>query len=620
MHPGNYFIRLVVIGLLACGPAARLEAQTDESPLSKLPSPQIVAARSIFIMNAGSENPTAKTSEKQRFFSGGPDRPYNQFYAAMKNWGRFRLMPSPAGADLMVEIQYVRGYPAVERASNAQQRDCERRLNCSKKRSVCHCSTYVTAYHSQLDLIVRDAETHTVLRTFTRLVEIANAMDKRHKNDRQEVLDRNFDDALNSVVGSFGDVARGNKAPESVYFPEVRIAPGPDQLTQARRVWIARARHDSGRAAIADMEPLNSDLAYNTFYALIKNGGVFKIADSPSDADLILQISTVTYDQTNPLYKEQRIDVTVVDPKTGTGLWTFLHDVPTALFPGNFRRGLQETVAGIVYNLTGLAGNLTPAEIPKDAAPAPSPLPAGSGQKVFIANSAGRMGGVRPRDNDRIYNDFYLSVKKLNAFQMVNTPGASDMIFALTSDSGHLNLRIVDTRTRTALLDLAPADQDSSSERSGPGDFPETIARLLDQAAHSPRETGAEGADLAPKPTQLAAAKKMFLAFPHAGWDVSTRDADELYSGIAAAMKSWGRFEIAPTPAEADIIADLSIETENGTNVKIAFLDPRTRIAVWAVNEQLAVPYLVGFRSRNIPRTVDALINHIRKMVAEHAP
>src|SRR5216684_3533654 len=574
MHPGNYFIRLVVIGLLACGPAARLEAQTDESPLSKLPSPQIVAARSIFIMNAGSENPTAKTSEKQRFFSGGPDRPYNQFYAAMKNWGRFRLMPSPAGADLMVEIQYVRGYPAVERASNAQQRDCERRLNCSKKRSVCHCSTYVTAYHSQLDLIVRDAETHTVLRTFTRLVEIANAMDKRHKNDRQEVLDRNFDDALNSVVGSFGDVARGNKAPESVYFPEVRIAPGPDQLTQARRVWIARARHDSGRAAIADMEPLNSDLAYNTFYALIKNGGVFKIADSPSDADLILQISTVTYDQTNPLYKEQRIDVTVVDPKTGTGLWTFLHDVPTA------------------------------------------PLPAGSGQKVFIANSAGRMGGVRPRDNDRIYNDFYLSVKKLNAFQMVNTPGASDMIFALTSDSGHLNLRIVDTRTRTALLDLAPADQESSSERSGPGDFPETIARLLDQAAHSPRETGAEGADLAPKPTQLAAAKKMFLAFPHAGWDVSTRDADELYSGIAAAMKSWGRFEIAPTPAEADIIADLSIETENGTNVKIAFLDPRTRIAVWAVNEQLAVPYLVGFRSRNIPRTVDALINHIRKMVA----
>ena len=38
-------------------------------------------------------------------FTGGPDRAYNQFYAAMKSWGRFEIVNSPADADLLLEIR-----------------------------------------------------------------------------------------------------------------------------------------------------------------------------------------------------------------------------------------------------------------------------------------------------------------------------------------------------------------------------------------------------------------------------------------------------------------------------------------------------------------------------------
>src|SRR5258708_28605933 len=145
----------------------------------------------------------------------------------MKEEGRFRLMPSPQHADLIVEIQYVRHYPVRRRPTPDEERKCDRQERCkgNTMRTLCHCASDITTYVPQLDLTVRDAETHAVLRTFARLIETENAMDKRHKNDRQEVLDRNLDDALNSIVSSFGDVVRGDKAPESVYFPEVRIAP-----------------------------------------------------------------------------------------------------------------------------------------------------------------------------------------------------------------------------------------------------------------------------------------------------------------------------------------------------------------------------------------------------------
>ena len=37
-------------------------------------------------------------------FSGRSDRIYRQFYAAMKNWGRYELVSAPADADLVFEV------------------------------------------------------------------------------------------------------------------------------------------------------------------------------------------------------------------------------------------------------------------------------------------------------------------------------------------------------------------------------------------------------------------------------------------------------------------------------------------------------------------------------------
>jgi hypothetical protein len=69
-------------------------------PFTDAPVPsQIVSAKRVFVANL--------TGNVMTGLSGGPDRSYNQFYAALKTWGKFKLTSMPADADLVLEIRMV---------------------------------------------------------------------------------------------------------------------------------------------------------------------------------------------------------------------------------------------------------------------------------------------------------------------------------------------------------------------------------------------------------------------------------------------------------------------------------------------------------------------------------
>jgi hypothetical protein len=82
----------IVFSILAS--VAALSAQQSKGLTSAPVLPQINAAQKVFISNAGGES--LETVMDETVFNGGPDRPYNQFYAAMKSWGRYEPVPSPA--------------------------------------------------------------------------------------------------------------------------------------------------------------------------------------------------------------------------------------------------------------------------------------------------------------------------------------------------------------------------------------------------------------------------------------------------------------------------------------------------------------------------------------------
>ncbi|MFZ1929934.1 MAG: hypothetical protein WAU50_12415, partial [Candidatus Sulfotelmatobacter sp.] len=97
------FASCIAVAML--GLVAGLSAQQAKGPASAPVPPQIAMAKKAFISNGGGES--FEDVFDETVFDGGPDRPYNQFYAAVKDWGRFDIVSSPADADLVLEISWV---------------------------------------------------------------------------------------------------------------------------------------------------------------------------------------------------------------------------------------------------------------------------------------------------------------------------------------------------------------------------------------------------------------------------------------------------------------------------------------------------------------------------------
>ncbi len=140
------------------GMASLAGAQVKPVPAAPIPT-QILNGKKVFIANGGGD----ERSREQVFFSGGVDRPYNQFYAAMKSAGRYELVGSPAEADLLFEIRFL--LPTAEPAAAS------------------HETTLATvAFDPQFRLEIRDPKANALLWGFTEHVSWAMLQSNRDKN------------------------------------------------------------------------------------------------------------------------------------------------------------------------------------------------------------------------------------------------------------------------------------------------------------------------------------------------------------------------------------------------------------------------------------------------------
>jgi len=80
----------------AISAAAKFAAQKDAKIEPPVPAP-ISRATTVFISNFVQDKTGALKA-------GVPDDLYRQFYTAMQKWGRYKLVSSPAGADLLIDL------------------------------------------------------------------------------------------------------------------------------------------------------------------------------------------------------------------------------------------------------------------------------------------------------------------------------------------------------------------------------------------------------------------------------------------------------------------------------------------------------------------------------------
>jgi hypothetical protein len=91
---------LLVIVMGLGGTIKGATAQVVDAPAAPVPS-TIFTAKKVFISDATGE---------MALPPGNPDMTYNEFYAAMKSWGRYTLVSSPADADIVFEIRFAYTY------------------------------------------------------------------------------------------------------------------------------------------------------------------------------------------------------------------------------------------------------------------------------------------------------------------------------------------------------------------------------------------------------------------------------------------------------------------------------------------------------------------------------
>jgi hypothetical protein len=154
-------VRLVVatLGLAIILPASvSVFAQAaNAAPAAPLPS-QILTAKKVFISNASGEFDRTR-------WSGGPERTYNEFYAAIKNWGHYDLVSTPSDSDLVLQIGFANPIAGFNGSSN----------------------------YPQINLLLLDPKTHIVLWTLAEDAPLTVGLQKSRN--------KSFSDAIGRLVG-----------------------------------------------------------------------------------------------------------------------------------------------------------------------------------------------------------------------------------------------------------------------------------------------------------------------------------------------------------------------------------------------------------------------------------
>jgi hypothetical protein len=174
----RYFLLVsaaLMFAMLANAQTPPAGAPPPAASLAPVP-PALLNAKTVFISNAGADSGLFPHP-----FSGDPDRPYNQFYAAMQSWGHYQLVADPSEADIVFELQLIA--PPGPSSGN----------------KVNGASDPVPMFR----LVIYDRKTHYVLWALTESIWVA-LLQKTHDN--------NFDSALNAITT---DLKRLTSAPNT---------------------------------------------------------------------------------------------------------------------------------------------------------------------------------------------------------------------------------------------------------------------------------------------------------------------------------------------------------------------------------------------------------------------
>jgi hypothetical protein len=139
------------------------------------------------------------------------------------------------------------------------------------------------------------------------------------------------------------------------------------QIYTAKKVFVSNA----GDETVGEFSG-GPERAYKQLYTALKSWGRYELVATPSDAELILEISVVTrilgetvsggggQMVSNRTIKDPQLHLTVRDVKTLVLLWTYIEHVQEALLQGNRDKNFDYAMTTVVNDLRNVAGRPAP--------------------------------------------------------------------------------------------------------------------------------------------------------------------------------------------------------------------------------------------------------------------
>jgi hypothetical protein len=139
----------------------------------------------------------------------------------------------------------------------------------------------------------------------------------------------------------------------------------------------------------------------------------------------------------------------------------------------------------------------------------------------------------------------------------------------------------------------------------------------------------------APLPPQIAAAKKIFIAnVPGSRLPGQSNDTALAYDDFYVALKSWGHYDLAAAPSDADLIFEISyvsaIAEVNGTkdsgcsssnsfDLQLVIVDPKTRVPIWWLQQDIKGARRAKTWDKNFDDAMAILVGNV-KIISNGSP
>jgi hypothetical protein len=126
----------------------------------------------------------------------------------------------------------------------------------------------------------------------------------------------------------------------------------------------------------------------------------------------------------------------------------------------------------------------------------------------------------------------------------------------------------------------------------------------------------------APLPGQILAAKKVFIS--NGGQDSwldydPKHDPSLTYNEFYGDIKSWGKYELVSTPADADVVFEIHLLFQDHLlQLRLLILDPRSHITLWTLNQNTSVANRDATARKNFDKAVNALVEALKVLVSKN--